>query len=46
MENGRTHCGFRMIRRSTVWDRQPKGSCPLIYQRPKKKKSGSMYDER
>jgi hypothetical protein len=45
MENGRTHCGFRSIRRTTAWGQRPQGSCPLVYQRPGKKASGSMYDD-
>ncbi|HEY3272667.1 MAG TPA: hypothetical protein VGJ92_02835 [Methanocella sp.] len=45
MENGRTHCGFRSIRRTTLQGRQPRGSCGIAYPGPAKKKSGGIYDE-
>jgi len=45
MENGRTHCGFRSIRQTTLCGRQPRGSCGLAYSHRARKKSGGIYDE-
>jgi hypothetical protein len=45
MENGRTHCGFRSIRRNTLWGIEKRRCCTVTYACQARKKSGGLYDE-